>query len=136
MRRARRLIEEADRRLRQGEVSDAFLDRMGVGNADFRRFVTAWQRKLDAAAPGPAVTAPPGATRTVAPPTPGGILRPDGGPDARPVAGPVAVAADGRQGWVQGRQSPVSPQLRPAVEAYFEAVDRMAAEGRSGKAPQ
>ncbi len=128
MRRARRLIKEADRRLREGEVTDAFLDRMGVGNAEFRRFVVAWQRKFEAVPAGPAVTPPPREVRSATGKIEGDVLRPDAGSEAAPIVGPVDLGPDGRKGSVQGAASWVSPRLRPAVTAYFRAVDRLTAE--------
>ena len=127
MRQTRRIMKDEDRRPRDGETNDAFLQRMGVGNADTKRFTAAWQQKPDAAAKGPAVTPGPRTTQTVAGARQGEVLRPGQGTEARSIAGPVAVPPDDRQGLVQGAQSRVSPRFRPAVAAYFEAVDRMAA---------
>jgi hypothetical protein len=127
MRQTRRIMKDEDRRPRDGETNDAFLQRMGVGNADTKRFTAAWQQKPDAAATGPAVTPGPRTTQTVAGARQGEVLRPGQGTEARSIAGPVAVPPDDRQGLVQGAQSRVSPRFRPAVAAYFEAVDRMAA---------
>jgi len=124
MRRVRPLLAEADRRLREGEVTDAFLGRMGMGGAEFRRFVTAWQRKLDAAAPGPAEAEAPRATRTVAGSAAGELLRPAAGAGSRPLvdaprgADPAAA--------VERAATPVSARLRPAVRAYLDAVGRVA----------
>ena len=128
MRRARRLIEEADRRLGDGEVTDAFLDRMGVGNAEFRRFVVAWQRKFEALSAGPAVTRRPRRVHLAAGKTEGKVLRPTGGSEAKPVAGPVNLEPDGRKESVQGTASGVSARLQPAVRAYFRAIDQLTAE--------
>ncbi len=128
MRRARRLIKEADRRLREGEVADAFLGRMGVGNAEFRRFVVAWQQKFEAATSGPTVTPRPREVRSAAGKKEGDVLRPAGGSEAAPIVGPVDLGPDGRKGSVQGTASWVSPRLRPAVTAYFRALDRLTAE--------
>jgi len=128
MRRARRLIKEADRRLREGEVADAFLDRMGVGNAEFRRFVVAWQRKFEAATSGPAVTPRPRKVRSTTGKKEGNVLRPAGGSEAAPIVGPVDLGPDGRKGSVQGTASWVSPRLRPAVTAYFRALDGLTTE--------
>jgi hypothetical protein len=127
MRQTRRIMKDEDRRPRDGETNDAFLQRMGVGNADSKRFTAAWQQKPEAAAKGPAVTPGPRTTETIAGTAQGEVLRPGQGTEARPIAGPVAVPPDDRQGLVQGAQSRVSPRFRPAVAAYFEAVDRMAA---------
>ncbi len=130
MRQTRRIMKDEDRRPRDGETNDAFLQRMGVGNADAKRFTTAWQQKPGGAAKGPAATPGPRTTQIVPGTAPGEVLRPGQGTEARSVAGPVVVPPDDRQGLVQGAQSRVSPRFRPAVAAYFEAVDRMA----SGKA--
>jgi hypothetical protein len=134
MRQAKRLIEEADKRLREGEVSDAFLGRMGMTNAEFRRFVTAWQRQLETAGANPQVTPGPDAMRTAA--GAGGIevLRYAGGSGVRPIISPPAGRPDGPQGLVQGSDVRVSPRLKPAVSAYFEAVSRMAPDG-GGREP-
>jgi hypothetical protein len=128
MRRARRLIEEADRRLADGEVTDAFLDRMGVGNVEFRRFVVAWQRKFKALSAGPAVTRRPRRVHVAPGKTEGKVLRPTGGSEAKPVAGPVNLEPDGRKESVQGAASGVSARLQPAVRAYFRAIDQLTAE--------
>ena len=128
LRRSRRLIDQADRVLRDGEVNDAFLGRMGMGAAEFRRFVTAWQRDLAAASAGPDATAAAGRVTqspNVAAVKPGEILRPDAGRDARSVAGPLDLAPDGRQGWLQSGESRPSARLQPAVTAYFQAVGAM-----------
>jgi len=128
MRRAKRLIEEADRRLRDGEVTDTFLGRMGVGNAEFRRFVVAWQRRLDAVAGTGAATSRPREVRTDPGKREVEVLRPSGGTEAAPIVGPVNVGPDGRKGSVQGASSDVSPRLRQAVKAYFETIDQLTAE--------
>jgi len=130
MRRAKRLIEEADRRLRDGEVADVFLGRMGVGNAEFRRFVVAWQRRFEAAAGGPAVTPRPGRIRSEVGTPKVEVLRPTGGREATPIVGRVNVGPDGGKGSVQGAASGVSSRLRPAVRAYFEAIDQLTTEPR------
>jgi hypothetical protein len=134
MRQAKRLIEEADRRLRDGKVTDTFLGRMGVGNAEFRRFVVAWQRRLDAAAGTGAVGHRPREVRSAAGEREGETLRPAGGTEATPIVGSVNVESDGRKGSVQGASPQVSPRLQPAVKAYFEAIDQLTAEP-GGKEP-
>jgi hypothetical protein len=125
MRQVRRLIEEADGRIRDGEVNDAFLGRMGMSNAEFHRFVAAWQRTLETAAP--EADAPAGVSGVVGPDATarGELIRPAMGSEARPVLG---AAAFDKGDLVQGGDSCVSPRLRPAVAAYFEAVGRLAAE--------
>jgi len=128
MRRAKRLIEEADRRLRDGEVTDTFLGRMGVGNAEFRRFVVAWQRRLEAAGNTGAAGHPPREVRTDPGKQETEVLRPAGGTEATPIVGPVNAGPDGRKGSVQGASPQVSPRLQPAVKAYFETVDQLTAE--------
>jgi hypothetical protein len=128
MRRAKRLIEEADRRLRDGEVTDTFLGRMGVGNAEFRRFVVAWQRRLEAAGGTGAATSRPREVRTDPGKREVEVLRPTGGTEAAPIVGPVNVGPDGRKGSVQNASSDVSPRLQPAVKAYFETIDQLTAE--------
>jgi len=132
MRQARRLIEEADRRLQGGDVGDAFLGRMGMGNAELRRFVTAWQRKLEAAQDPPVASGESmPELRTVTVDGSGGaeVLRHAGGADARPIAVPAGGRPEGAGGHVQGGESRVSPRLRRAVSAYFNAVGRMGADG-------
>jgi hypothetical protein len=124
MRRVRRIIGQADERLRDGEVTDAFLGRMGMSNAEFRRFVASWQRKLEAVAAAPVAATGPGEIRTEAAPTRAELLTGDPG-RARPVTVPGAATADGHRGLVQGSETPVSPRLQPAVSAYFEKVGRM-----------
>jgi len=125
MRRVRRLIEEADGRIRDGEVNDAFLGRMGMSHAEFHRFVAAWQRTLETSAP--EADAPAGVSGVVESDATarGELIRPAMGSESRPVLG--AAAAD-KGDLVQGGDSRVSLRLRPAVAAYFEAVGRLAAE--------
>ena len=125
MRQVRRLIEEVDGRIRDGEVNDAFLGRMGMSNAEFHRFVAAWQRTLETAAP--EADAPAGVSAVVEPDatTRGELIRPVMGSESRPVLG---TAAPDKGDLVQGGDSHVSPRLRPAVAAYFEAVGRLAAQ--------
>jgi len=139
MRKVRRIIDEADARLREGEVTDAFLGRMGMSNAEFRRFVAAWQRQLERASPEP----DPGASGDVrgpaAAPAAGSapkieFLPAGAGTDARPVAGLAPAAAAIQGGAVQGADANVSVRLRPAVSAYFEQVGRLAAEKAGEKA--
>jgi hypothetical protein len=126
MRQVRRLIEEADGRIRDGEVNDAFLGRMGMSNAEFHRFVAAWQRTLETAAP--EADAPAGVSGVVEPDATarGELIRPAMGSESRPVLGTSAASDKGDL--VQGGDSCVSPRLRPAVAAYFEAVGRLAAQ--------
>jgi hypothetical protein len=123
MRDTQRLIEVADRRLRDGEVTDAFLGRMGMGGAEFRRFVTAWQQRLAAVA-GPDVTAGPQGVRSVAGGAQADIARPSGAVAGRSIAGLAPAAGQGR-GTVETAEAAVSPRLRPAVSAYFETVGRL-----------
>jgi hypothetical protein len=139
MRQTRLLIKEADRRLRDGEVSDAFLGRMGMSNAEFRRFVTAWQRQMETGTPGPNVSTPPDAVSTIA--AAGGtgagqVLRPTAASDVKPMLSAAASRSVGPQGQVEGAESAVSPRLKPAVSAYFEAVGRMAADGTGKGQPR
>lgn len=146
MRTVRRLIDEADKRLREGEVSDAFLSRMGMSNAEFRRFVAGWQRQIETAPreadgaasgdfriPSAGAAGGPGAGGP-APKlefSPGG-----GGSDARPIRGLAPQAAAIQGGAVQGADTSVSVRLRPAVSAYFEKVGSLAAEKAGAKAAQ
>jgi len=140
MRKVRRLVDEADTRLRDGEVTDAFLGRMGMSNADFRRFVAAWQRQLEKPSPEPDAGASGDTRKSPAAPTAGSSAPASGsapkveflpaaaGADARPVAGLAPAAAAIQGGAVQGADTSVSVRMRPAVSAYFEAVGRLAAE--------
>ena len=130
MRQSQRLLEGADRRLRDGEATDAFLGRMGMGGAEFRRFVSAWQQNLVAAAAGPDVTAGPQGVRSVAGNAQADIARPTGAPAGRSIGG---LAAAESRGAVETAQSAVSPRLRRAVAAYFETVGRLGAEPGSKK---
>ncbi|HUW99619.1 MAG TPA: hypothetical protein VMY35_01465 [Phycisphaerae bacterium] len=125
------LIREADRKARDGEVTDAFLEKMGMSQADFRRFVVAWQRRLEAAG-GAATTETPGSATTAAAETGGELVRAtgaaqghailDGGPDA----GPAGV--------VQNDPARVAARFRPVVSAYFAEVERLAGR-RQGNEP-
>jgi hypothetical protein len=135
MRRIKRLIDGADERLRDGQVTDGFLGRMGMSNADFRRFIAAWQRKLEQAAPEAALS-PPASLVPGAAPARGDLIGGGSGPDARPITGPDPSASDGRHGAVEGAESQVSARLRPAVAAYFEAVGKLAAESGSKDVPK
>lgn len=135
MRRIKRLIDGADERLRDGEVTDGFLGRMGMSNADFRRFVAAWQRKLEQAAPEAALS-PPASLVPGAAPARGDLIGGGSGPDARPITGPDPSASDGRHGAVEGAEGQVSPRLRPAVAAYFETVGKLAAESGPKDVPK
>jgi len=145
MRQTKRLIEKAAERLRDGEVSDAFLDRMGMTPAEFRRFVVAWQRELESAPVGPArqgvavaspaETAAPAVVRTEKGSDQGELLRPTGGAEARPMTGAVTAEADGQGGLVQGSEATVSPRFRRAISAYFETVSRLAADKPETKEP-
>jgi hypothetical protein len=128
MRKVRRLIDEADKRLREGEISDAFLSRMGMSNAEFRRFVAGWQRQLETPAR-ETISAPPPPSPTLGGPAPKLEFSPaGGGSDARPITGLAPQAAAIQGGAVQGADTSVSVRLRPAVSAYFEKVGRLAAE--------
>jgi len=129
MRRAKRMIEKADRADRDGRVTDAFLGRMGLSRSEFRRFVVAWQERFRAAEAGPSVTLPPRKVRTLPGETAGETIRAPGSAEARPVVVPAHAGEPGRL--VQEAASRVSPRLRPAVQAYFEAVGRLF-PGRDG----
>ena len=135
MRQTKRLIEKAAERLRDGEVSDAFLDRMGMTPAEFRRFVVAWQRELESAPLGPAETAAPAVVRTEKGSDQGELLRPTGGAEARPMTGAVTAEADEQGGLVQGSEATVSPRFRRAISAYCETVSRLAADKPETKEP-
>ena len=135
MRRIKRLIDGADERLRDGQVTDGFLGRMGMSNADFRRFIAAWQRKLEQAAPEAALL-PPASLVPGAAPARDDLIGGGSGPDARPITGPDPSASDGPHGAVQGAEGQVSARLRPAVAAYFEAVGKLAAESGSKDIPK
>jgi len=146
MRKVRRLIDEADTRLRDGEVTDAFLGRMGMSNAEFRRFIAAWQRQLEKPSPEPDAGASGDTRKSPAAPAAGSSAPVSGsapkveflpagtGADARPVAGLAPAAAAIQGGAVQGADTSVSVRMRPAVSAYFEAVGRLAAEKADPKA--
>ena len=89
---ARRIIDQADRRLREGEASDTFLGEIGMSREEFRRFVVGWQRKLETAAGGANVSR--------------GADRPDGG-GWRPGRGPATrgrCRGAGGPGYGGGRQ--------------------------------
>ena len=123
---ADRLIKEADRRLREGEVSDAFLDRMGMSQADFRRFVVAWQRRLESAAPGPAVTQAAGAVRTAAAPGAGEAVGASGADLAGTMVDRGPEGTPGPSNLIQDDPSQVSVRFRPVVSAYFDELSRLA----------
>ena len=123
---ADRLIKEADRRLREGEVSDAFLDRMGMSQADFRRFVVAWQRRLESAAPGPGVTQAAGAVRTAAAPGAGEAVEASGAGLARTTVDRGPEGMPGPSNLVQEDSSQVSVRFRPVVSAYYDELSRLA----------
>ena len=127
MHRAERIIKKAEERLREGEVTDAMLQQMGMTNAQFRRFVTSWQRKFETSARGLDAVAVPLAAGAAADASPGRLLRPGQGSAVPPVTGETR-GPDGRKGLVQGSDSQVSPHLRPAVDGYFEAVGRRAVQ--------
>jgi len=126
---AEQLIREADERLREGEVNDAFLGRMGMSRADFRRFVTAWRRRFDVAA-GPDATPEPARARTAAGADAGELVQATGDAAARTIvdAGPPRAApsevVEAELGGVRGR-------FRPVVRAYLERVGQLAAEAES-----
>jgi len=129
-RRAReRIIKKAEERLREGDVSDAFLERMGMNHAEFRRLVTSWQRKLEAAAHGPDVVPVPPPGDAPAGEGHGEILRPVQDPATSPARGEVTRGSDGPKGLVQGSEARVSLRLRPAVAGYFDAIGRMGGPG-------
>jgi len=123
---ADRLIKEADRRLREGEVSDAFLGRMGMSQADFRRFVVAWQRRLESAAPGTDVTQAAGAVRTAAAPGAGEAVGASGAGLARTMVDRGPEGTPGPSNLVQDDSSQVSVRFRPVVSAYFDELSRRA----------
>jgi hypothetical protein len=120
MRQVRRLVDEADRRLRDGEVTDAFLGRMGMSHAEFRRFVAGWQRELEKAAPEAAAPGP--ATARSAAAGTGELLQGNTGG-----AAVAASAAAPEPQVVEAGQARVSARLRPAVETYFKALGRLGA---------
>jgi len=128
---ADRLIKEADRRLREGEVSDAFLDRMGMSQADFRRFVVAWQRRLESAAPGPGATQAPGAIRTAAAPGAGEAVGASGAGLARTMVDRGPEGTPGPSNLVQDDSSQVGVRFRPVVSAYFDELSRLAEKPKS-----
>ena len=123
---ADRLIKEADRRLREGEVSDAFLDRMGMSQADFRRFVVAWQRRLESAARGPGATQAPGAVRAAAAPGAGEAVGASGAGLARTMVDRGPDGTPGPSNLVQDDSFQVSVRFRPVVSAYFDELSRLA----------
>jgi len=123
---ADRLIKEADRRLREGEVSDAFLDRMGMSQADFRRFVVAWQRRLASAVRGPGVTQAAGVVRTAAPPGAGEAVEASGAGLARTMVDRGPEGTPGPSDLVQEDSSQVSVRFRPVVSAYYDELSRLA----------
>jgi len=125
MRRAQRLLEKAERAERDGDVTDAFLGRMGLTRSEFRRFVVTWQERFRAAEAGPTVTAPPHEVRTSAGTATGEVVRPSGAAEARPLVTPADPDAGEKGRLVQEAAAQVSPRLRPAVQAYFEAVGRL-----------
>jgi hypothetical protein len=123
---ADRLIKEADRRLREGEVSDAFLGRMGMSQADFRRFVVAWQRRLESAARGPGATPTAGAVRTAAAPGTGEAVGASGAGLARTMVDRGPDGTPGPSDLVQDDSFQVSVRFRPVVSAYFDELSRLA----------
>jgi len=128
---AKRIIDQADRRLREGEASDTFLGEIGMSREEFRRFVVGWQRKLETAAGGVNVSAVP-AVQTVVGGAQGEALRPGGGVAGQAVRGTEAAGKDATELFTQA-ESGVSGRLQPAVSAYFEAVERAAAQAKDGK---
>jgi len=132
MRQVRQLIEAADERIRAGEAGDEFLGRIGMSNAEFRRFVAAWQRKLEAAAPEDPLPAPP-ARQPGEPPKKGEVIPGGAGADARPI---VEAAPEAGTEAAAGDAGRVSARLRPSVAAYFEAVGRAAAKADAREAPK
>jgi len=110
-------------------VNDAFLGRMGMSRAEFRRFVTAWRRRLDAAS-GPDATPEPTLARTMAGAASGKRVQATGDAAARTIvdAGPpraaLSDAVEAELGGVRGR-------FRPVVRAYLERVGQLAAEAES-----
>jgi hypothetical protein len=135
MRARERIIKKAEERLREGDVTGAFLERMGMNNAEFRRFVTSWQRKFEASAHGPEGVPLPPSADAPAGEGHGEILRPVQDPATSPARGEVTRGSDGSKGLVQGSEARVSPRLRPAVAGYFDAIGRMGgAGGQEGEA--
>jgi hypothetical protein len=129
MRARERIIRKAEERLREGEVSDAFLGRMEMNNEEFRRFVTSWQRKFEASAHGPEGVPLPPSADAPAGEGHGEILRPVQGAATSLAQGEVTRGSDGSKGLVQGSEAWVSPRLRPAVAGYFDAIGRMGGPG-------
>jgi len=129
-RRARqRIIRKAEERLREGDVSDAFLEHGGMNHAEFRRFVTSWQRKFEASAHGPEGVPLPPSADAPAGEGHGEILRLVQDPATSPARGEVTRGSDGPKGLVQGSEARVSPRLRLAVAGYFDAIGRMGGPG-------
>lgn len=128
---AERLIERADRKLRDGRTDEGFLRDMGMSPAEMQRFVTSWKRRFDAAsAGGPIETPPAGAGRRTRHAEPGGVLHATGEAAARSLRDSGGHGSGDARA-IQEETSRVSPHLRPCVEAYFEALSRAADEGRS-----
>ena len=133
LRQAKRIINEAEQRLRDGDVTEAFLGEMGMNNETFRRFVTSWQRRLETPVVGPDdAAAPRSALQRVDAPS-GELLRPQAPASATAILGTVAQRPDGKGGLVTGAEAPVSPRLRGAVGAYFETLGRLGAEKAAPK---
>jgi hypothetical protein len=125
LRAAGRIIEKAEERLQDGEANDGFLGEIGMSRQEFRRFVVAWKRRLETAAAGAGVTAAPEASRAAAAPPEAEVLQPGRADAARAVRGGESGEADATELFA-GDETAVSPRLRPAVSAYFEALGRLA----------
>jgi len=123
LRAARRILDRADERLRDGETSDAFLGEIGMSREEFRRFVVAWNRRFEAAALGPDATPVPSAATTAT--APGlEVLAPGAADAARAVRDADPGTADAVDLFADDA-STVSPRLQPAVSAYFETLGRL-----------
>jgi hypothetical protein len=128
---AERLIERADRKLRDGRTDEGFLRDMGMSPAEMQRFVTSWKRRFDAAgAGGPTETPSAGPGRRTRHAEPGEVLHATGEAAARPLRDSGGHGSGDARA-IQEETSRVAPHLRPCVEAYFEALSRAADEARS-----
>jgi hypothetical protein len=125
---ARRIIQQADRRLREGEASNAFLGEIGMSREQVRRFIISWQRKLEATSAGAQVTAVPGARQEAMGGAQGEPLRPGRASAGGPVRDTEAAGRDAID-LVTEAETGTSGRLQSAVSAYFEAVGRAAGQG-------
>ena len=126
------LVHEAAEKLSEGEVSDAFLDRMGMSQAEFRRFLVAWQRKMEASGAGLGATAPPSRRRVLEGPADEPLRQATGSAAAAAVLDAGSAARDPDAEAVRAERVKVSPRLAPAVSAYFETLGRL---GRRAEPP-